>query len=436
MRASDRAATPDRETIDTPPFAPFEWMLATRYLRARRKEGFISVIAGFSFIGITLGVATLIIVMAVMNGFRAQLFDKILGLNGHVAAFIVTPNGGAFEDYETFARRITTVPGVTSATPLIEGQVMVSSPAQALGGLVRGITEQGLRNSPLVSRNIIAGSIEGFDGQSGIAIGTRLSEALRLGLGDYVTLISPRGNSTPFGNAPRSRSYQIAALFEMGMNEYDKTMLFMPMGEAQKFFSKPDRADVIEVKVSDPQSVETQIAAMQRLDVGAPTVFQSWKQRNQTFFTVLEVERTVMFIILSLIILVAALNIISGMMMLVKDKGRDIAILRTMGATRGAMMRVFLITGASIGVVGTLAGFMLGVVFCWNIESIRQGVQWLSGTTLMDPSVYYLTRLPAEIDPWETLFIVIMALVLSVAATIYPSWRASTLDPVEALRYE
>lgn len=429
------ASEPKTETpVGTRPFAPFEWMLAMRYLRARRKEGFISVIAGFSFIGIMLGVATLIIVMAVMNGFRAQLFDKILGLNGHVAAFQIS-RGGSFGDYDAFAARLREINGVKSATPLIEGQVMVSSPAQALGGLVRGISEAGLANTPLVSENVIDGTLDGFDTQSGIAMGVRLTEALRLNLGDFVTLISPRGNTTPFGVAPRSRNYKIVAIFEMGMSEYDKTMLFMPMAEAQKFFSKPGEVDVIEVKVERPDAVETQIADM-KAAFGDGAYFQSWKQRNQTFFTVLEVERTVMFIILSLIILVAALNIISGMMMLVKDKSRDIAVLRTMGATQNAMMRVFLITGASIGVVGTLAGFVLGVVFCWNIESIRQFVQAISGTTLMDPSVYYLTRLPAEIDAWETGFIVVMALALSVLATIYPSLRAARLDPVEALRYE
>ncbi|MEM1306005.1 MAG: lipoprotein-releasing ABC transporter permease subunit [Pseudomonadota bacterium] len=415
-------------------FAAFEWLLAMRYLRARRKEGFISVIAGFSFIGIMLGVATLIIVMAVMNGFRAQLFDKILGLNGHVAAFQVSQTG-AFEGYDAFAGKLRNVPGVVSATPLIEGQVMVSSPAQALGGLVRGITEDGLSNAPLVSGNIVAGTLDGFDGQKGIALGTRLAEALRLSQGDFVTLISPRGNRTPFGVAPRSRSYRVAAIFEMGMSEYDKTMLFLPLAEAQSFFSKPGRVDVVEVKVEKPDAVERQLSRM-RATFGETAVFQSWKQRNQTFFTVLEVERTVMFIILSLIILVAALNIISGMMMLVKDKSRDIAILRTMGATKGAMMRVFLITGAAIGVVGTLCGLVLGIVFCWNIEAIRQFVQWMTGTTLMDPAVYYLTRLPAEIDAWETAFIVVMALSLSVLATIYPSLRAAALDPVEALRYE
>lgn len=419
---------------DTGPFAPFEWMLALRYLRARRKEGFISVIAGFSFVGILLGVATLIIVMAVMNGFRNQLFEKILGLNGHVIVYKAA-GGGPFEDYPDVARRLSQVHGVKHVVPLIEGQVMVSSPVQALGGFVRGISEDGLVALPLVSRNVIQGSLEGFDRGTGIAIGTRLAAALGVDLGESVTLVSPRGSSTPFGTAPRTKPYRVTAIFEMGMAEYDRTMLFMPLEEAKRYFSRGNQVDVLEVMVADPQSLDAVIAGM-RAAAGSGFVFTDWRQRNQTFFTVLEVERTVMFIILSLIVLVAALNIISGLMMLVKDKGRDIAILRTMGATKGAVMRVFLITGASIGVVGTIAGLLIGIVFCWRIESIRQFVQWLTGTTLMDPTVYYLTRLPADIDIGETAFIVAMAFALSLLATLYPSWRASRLDPVEALRYE
>jgi lipoprotein-releasing system permease protein len=417
---------------DTGPFAPFEWKLAGRYLRARRKEGFISVIAGFSFVGIMLGVATLIIVMAVMNGFRKDLFSKILGLNGHV---IVHKIGEPFTDYQDIADRIALVPGVKHALPLIEGQVMVSSAVQATGGLVRGLPEAALKALPLVSDNIQDGTLEGFDSQTGIAIGTRLASSLRVSVGDTITLVSPRGATTPFGTAPRTKPYQIAAVFELGMSEYDRTMIFMPLAEAQRYFSKTEQVDVLEIVVADPEKVARYAADIR--SAGGPTIQVSdWRQRNETFFTVLEVERNVMFIILSLIVLVAALNIVSGLMMLVKDKGRDIAILRTMGASKGAVMRVFLITGASIGIVGTLAGFVLGVVFCWNIEKIRQFVAYVSGTNVFDPSVYYLTRLPAEMDTGETAFIVAMALVLSVIATLYPSWRASRLDPVEALRYE
>lgn len=418
--------------VDTRPFAPFEWMLARRYLRARRKEGFISVIAGFSFVGIMLGVATLIIVMAVMNGFRNELFEKILGLNGHV---VVHKIGEPFNDYADAASRIAAVPGVKSAMPLIEGQAMISSSVQTLGGLVRGLSEEGLKSLPLVADNIRFGTLDGFDRQEGIALGMRLANALRVNAGDSVTLVSPRGASTPFGTAPRIKRYVVAAIFELGMSEYDKTMVFMPLAEAQRYFSRPDQVDVLEVVVEHPERVGELMGRIQEV-AGQSLHLTDWRKRNETFFTVLEVERNVMFIILSLIVLVAALNIISGLMMLVKDKGRDIAILRTMGATKGSIMRVFLITGASIGVVGTIAGLLLGIAFCWRIDEIRQLVQRITGTTLMDPTVYYLTRLPADIDVHETASIVVMALVLSVLATLYPSWRASRLDPVEALRYE
>jgi lipoprotein-releasing system permease protein len=420
-------------TADTRPFAPFEWMLALRYLRARRKEGFISVIAGFSFIGIVLGVATLIIVMAVMNGFRNELFQKILGLNGHAVA-LKSANAGPFDDYEALTAKLRAVPGVQKAVPLVEAQVMVSTPHQALGGLVRGVSEAGIKALPLVATNIVQGSLDGWDGQGGIAIGARLANALRVGMGDSITLVSPRGASTPFGTTPRTKAFRVAIIFELGMSEYDRTMVFMPLEDAQRFFSKGSEIDAIEIVIDDPERIEARVEAMRA--VAPDLAFSTWRQRNQTFFQVLEVERTVMFIILSLIVLVAALNIISGLMMLVKDKGRDIAILRTMGATKGAIMRVFLITGASIGVVGTIAGLILGLVFCANIESIRLLIQYLSNRPIFDPTVYYLSRLPADVDVRETVTIVLMALALSVLATLYPSWRASKLDPVEALRYE
>jgi lipoprotein-releasing system permease protein len=418
--------------VDTAPFAPFEWMLAKRYLRARRKEGFISVIAAISFLGIMLGVATLIIVMAVMNGFRHELLQKILGINGHV---IVHKIDASFEDYDQAATRLRTVPGVKSVMPLIEGQVIVSSPSNTLGALVRGVSEASIKSLPLVAKNVQFGTLDGFDEQEGIAIGTRLANALGVGLGEGISLVSPKGASTPFGNTPRIKRYPIVAVFELGMSEYDKTMVFMPLKESQKYFARGAEVDVLEILLDSPERVDDVIGPL-RLAGGRSLHFADWRKRNETFFTVLEVERNVMFIILSLIVLVAALNIISGIMMLVKEKSRDIAILRTMGATKGAIMRVFLITGASIGIVGTIAGLILGLVFCWNIETMRQALQYLTSTPIMDPRVYYLTRLPARPDVMETAWIVIMALVLSVLATLYPSWRASRLDPVEALRYE
>jgi lipoprotein-releasing system permease protein len=417
---------------DTRPFSLFEWMLAKRYLRARRSEGFISVIAGFSFLGIMLGVATLIIVMAVMNGFRNELVGKILGLNGHV---IVNKVGGPFTDYAETTAALAKVRGVTRAIPLIEGQAMASTNAQATGIQVRGVSEASLRSLDIVAKNVRHGSLAGYDAGQGIAIGTRLADLLRVSVGDTVTLVGARGACTPFGCLPRTKGYPVTAIFEMGMSEYDRIMVFMPLGEAQRFFNRDAGADVVMIDVRNPEGVERAVADLTA--VGLPDLhFSNWKQRNETFIRVLDVERTMMFIILSLIVLVAAFNIISGLMMLVKDKGRDIGILRTMGATQGAIMRVFLMTGGAIGIVGTLAGFVLGVLFTLNIEEIRQGVMWATGRTVFDPNFYYLPRMPAAMDPVETGMIVVFALLLSILATLYPSWRASRLDPVEALRYE
>jgi len=418
-------------TTSTRAFAPFEWMVALRYLRARRKEGFISVIAGFSFIGITLAVMTLIIVMAVMNGFRQELFDKMLGLNGHV----VVHSLGTFTDYDDVATRIRAVEGVKYALPLIEGQVLISTPFTSSGALVRGLREADLKSLKAISNNIRFGTLDGFDDQPGLALGSRMANDLNVKVGDEVSILTPRGPSTALGTAPRVKRYPVVAIFEIGMSEYDASILFMPLKEAQRYFSVPDSVTVLEVVLNSPDEVGE--LAPKIITAGGPTIYVSdWRQRNATFFTALEVERNVMFLILSLIVLVAALNIISGLIMLVKDKGRDIAILRTMGATRGAVMRIFFITGASIGIVGTIAGFSLGVLVCLNIERLREFIGWLTDTDLFAPELYYLSQLPAEMDTGETASVVIMALVLSVLATIYPSWRASRLDPVEALRYE
>lgn len=415
------------------PFSAFERMVAWRYLRARRKEAFISVIASISFAGIMLGVATLIIVMAVMNGFRAELLVRILGINGHL---VMQPIDSPLEDYAAVAGRIAGVPGVKYAIPLVDGQTLASGNIGAgTGALVRGIRGEDLSRLELVANNVRHGSIVGFDESEGVAIGTRMSENLGLVLGDTITLISPDGDVSPLGTTPRVKTYPIVAIYEIGMSEYDSSIIFMPLAEAQLYFNMENRAHALEIFVDNPDAID---ALKGRVEEAAqrPVFLTDWRQRNHTFFSALEVERNVMFMILTLIVLVAALNIISGLVMLVKDKGADIAILRTMGATRGSVMRIFLMTGAAIGGAGTIAGVILGIVVCLNVESIRQFFSWLSGTVLFNPELYFLSKLPAKMDPGETISVILMALILSFLATLFPAWRAAKLDPVEALRYE
>jgi lipoprotein-releasing system permease protein len=406
-------------------------MVAFRYLRARRQEGFVSIIAIFSLLGIALGVATLIIVMSVMNGFRADLLGRILGLNGHLGVYA---ESGALTDFDAAAQKVGKIPGITEVTPLIEGQVMATSDAGAAGALVRGIRPDDLRRRHLLADHIVEGSLADFD-DDGVAVGDRLARRLGLTVGSPITIISPQGTATAFGTMPRIKTYRVAALFDVGMYEYDNSFIYVPLEAAQVFFRLPDAVNNLEVFLADPDRVrETrrQIAAV----LGGHVRIVDWQQANSSLFNAVEIERNVMFLILTLIIVVAAFNIVSSMIMMVKDKGRDIAILRTMGASRGAILRIFMLSGASIGVVGTLAGLALGVVFTRNIEAIREFVQNILGVNLFSAEIYFFTRIPARIDVNEVAAVVGMALALSFLATVYPSWRAARLDPVEALRYE
>jgi lipoprotein-releasing system permease protein len=415
-------------------FGPFERAVAARYLRARRGERFVSVIAIFSLIGIALGVATLIIVMAVMSGFRDDLLSRILGLNGHLAIYAATQAG--MGDFDADTAKIRGLANVVSATPIVEGQVLFTANGFSGGGIVRGIRQEDLQKLPSIAANIRDGSLADFQGEDSIAVGVTLAERFGLQIGSKLTLLSPNGAVTAFGTVPRVKAYRVVALFQAGMNEYDSTYTFIPLHAAQTYFQKPETATQIEVMVKDPERVSEVNRAIRQTLAGQPIRVVDWTQSNDSFFAAVTVEQNVMFLILTLIIVVAAFNVISSLIMMVKDKTGDIAVLRTMGAGRGAIMRIFLMCGASVGVTGTVVGTGLGVVFCLNIEHIRQGLQILTGTTLFDPTVYYLEHLPAKLDPGNVIQVIVMALVLSLLATLYPSWRAARTDPVEALRHE
>jgi len=348
---------------------------------------------------------------------------------------LIQPLESPLTDYAAVADRISKVDGIYLAAPLVEGQALASSPFNASGVVVRGMLGADLSKLSQISSNIKQGTLDGFDNGQALAIGVRLAEQLSVRAGDNITLVSPRGAVTPMGTTPRIKAYKIAAVFEIGMSEYDSAFVFMPLTEAQAYFNRNNDVTAIEVYTTDPD----RIAKFRQLvsDAAKRPIFMiDWRQRNATFFSALQVERNVMFLILTLIVLVAAFNIASSLIMLVKDKGRDIGILRTMGASQGSIMRVFLITGAAIGVIGDLVGFLVGLAVCLNIESIRQFMSWLTNTELFSPELYFLSRLPADLDVGETTAVVVMALALSLLATLYPSWRAARLDPVEALRYE
>jgi len=414
-------------------FGAFERLLAFRYLRARRKEGFISVIAIFSLLGIFLGVGTLIVVMAVMNGFRAELLSQILGVKGHLAVYSIS--GEPIEDFRAVADRVAGVAGVAAAIPMVQAQVMVTYNGRATGALVNAVRPDDLAKRERIAGNVVSGSFANFGQERGVLIGSRMAEQFGLRVGDVITLLSAQMNTVTIGSVPRSASYQVVGIFEVGMYEYDSTFIYMTMTDGQVLFQMKERANVIEVFVSDPENVN-RIRVQIREAAGIEFRTVDWQEASSSFFNAVQVERNVMFLILSLIILVAAFNVLSGQYMLVKAKARDIAILRTMGATRGTVLRIFFLSGASIGVLGTILGVIGGVLFCDNIKAIQGWVESLVGTKVFDPTVYFLTSLPAKMEWDEVLQVVAMALGLSFLAPLWPAWRAARLDPVEALRYE
>ena len=414
-------------------FTPLERLLAFRYLRSRRSEGFISVIAWFSFAGITLGVATLIIVMSVMNGFRAELVNRILGLNGHLGISSTLANG--IDDYETLTSYIAQNPNIMAATPQIESQVLVYSNNVTIGAVVRGVIWSDLAIRAPLWDSITDQIITRFRDDKAILIGKTMARNLNLAQGDSITLLAPKGRSTAFGSIPTRQSFIIGGIFDVGMHEYDSSFVFMPLPAAQKFFSMPDRVSGIELYINDPDDAPIVKAEMTRILPEKTAVFD-WMDRNRNFLNALQVERNVMFLILTLIILVAAFNIISSMIMLVRSKNADIAVLRTMGLGRTSLLKIFLLTGTSIGIIGTIVGSLLGLLFCWNIEGIKSFIENLTGSELFSAEIYFLSKLPAVVEPTEVGVVIVMTLTLSLLASLYPAWRACAIAPAEVLRYE
>ena len=411
----------------------YERMIARRYLLPGKGEAFIFLVAAISLVAVMLGVAALIIVMSVMNGFRAELFDKVVGLNGHA---VVQGYGGRLPNWREILEQAKATPGVTAAVPLIEQPLMASYEGRVEGVLVRGMQRQDILDNPTLQGKVLAGSLEDLQPGSGrVGIGARLAEALGATVGGSITIISPQGQTTPFGTVPRIVDYEVAAIFEVGVYDYDKAFVVMPIEDAQTLLMLGDDVAMIEVETEDAERVGEILAPLAEQVAGRAQV-ADWRRMNASLFEALAVERVAMFIVLSLIILVAVFNILSSLIMLVRAKTRDIAILRTMGATRRGLMKVFMTVGITIGTLGTAAGLLLGAVFLFFRQPIVDAIQVLTGQNLWDPSVRFLTELPSKTDPFEVTAVVIMALGFSFLATLYPAYKAASTDPVQVLRYE
>jgi len=416
-------------------FGPFERTVAGRYLRARKGERFVSIIAVFSLIGIALGVATLIVVTSVMSGFQQELVSRILGINGDIT--IDAYAGQQIDDYQALDSRIRAIRHVVSVTPLIDGQVLLTTnDGGARGGLVRGMTQADLLGLHPVSRHIVAGSLKNFTGDNAIAIGISLAQSYRLRIGDLLTVISPQGAATAFGTIPRIRAYKVVAIFDAGLNDYNTSVVFMPLPAAQAFFQKPNGVTGIEIRLTNPELAPGLMPELAQALQGRRVLARDWLHANDTIVSVLQVQKDTMFIVLGMIVLVAAFNVVSSLIMLVKDKRGDIAVLRTLGASAGAVLRIFVMCGAFVGVAGTLIGTVIGVVFCRNIVAIQHAVEDITGGQVFDSQVFQLTQLPNTIDWGDVGRVVALGLALSLLATVYPSWRAARTDPVEALRHE
>jgi lipoprotein-releasing system permease protein len=416
-------------------FGPFERMVAGRYLRARKGERFVSIIAIFSLVGIALGVATLIVVTSVMTGFQVELVSRILGVNGHIT--VEAYAGQKLDNYQSLVAQISGIKDVASATPVLDGQALLSTDrGGARGGLVRGISADDIRALHPISDHIVAGSLADFTGDDAIAVGVTLANTYRLRIGEPLTVISPEGAATAFGTIPRVRAYKVVAIFDAGLSDYNSSVVFLPLPAAQVFFQKANAVTGIEIRLYDPDAVNLVGQALAPLLRGRQVYARDWRHANDTIIGVLQVQKDTMFIVLGMIVLVAAFNVVSSLIMLVKDKRADIAVLRTIGASSFAVMRIFLMCGAFVGVSGTLIGTVIGVVFCRNIVAVQHFVERVTGGRVFDASVFMLSELPDKVDWADVARVVALGLILSLLATLYPSWRAARTDPVEALRHE